>query len=295
MSDKVMTDYGRVRGGGHYSSTSNGETVIPKTTIIGNTYPLVGDTIINANSDMLEVTAMTDTEYTVRKYGSLKGDTGATGATGLGVRSIENGTPVVGDGKTETPVVVTYTDGKADSFIVAAQNGQDPRLDSILSGSAVPQSTNAIRLQDVDVSLPNTSATFGDYVIERKRLLWEGEKQIKVDYETVFSVSDIASGYPENFLSKTLEFWFGTSLTTVKHITRFRFDGMFNSTSYSMLVFGGYGGEPALYANQVLIRLQYPESEIIEMSFMQYRIEHNVMLTGMTKDAPRLYKIYLIE
>ena len=95
MSD---TNLGRVRGKGYYYSSSSSTTSIPKSTIAGTELmPLTGDTIVNSTYDLLRVTAVSSTAYTVIKYGNIKGTDGVTPAitvtatvdSGTGTPSVE--------------------------------------------------------------------------------------------------------------------------------------------------------------------------------------------------------------
>ena len=93
------SNLGRVQGGGFFGSTSTSATSIPKTTVKKEgVSPLVGDSIINANGDVCEIKAITNTDYTVTKYGSFKGGKGDAGASCLsGASAPANSTGNVGD------------------------------------------------------------------------------------------------------------------------------------------------------------------------------------------------------
>ena len=80
----METNLGRVRGAGVFGSTSTSTTSIATNTVkvSGGIVPLKGDTIINANGDLCEITAVTSTAYTVTKYGSIRGADGASGQEG---------------------------------------------------------------------------------------------------------------------------------------------------------------------------------------------------------------------
>lgn len=93
------SNLGRVQGGGFFGSTSTSATSIPKTTVKKEgVSPLVGDSIINANGDVCEIKAITDTDYTVTKYGSFKGGKGDAGASCLsGASAPASSTGNVGD------------------------------------------------------------------------------------------------------------------------------------------------------------------------------------------------------
>ena len=93
------SNLGRVQGGGFFGSTSTSATSIPKTTVKKEgVSPLVGDSIINANGDVCEIKAITNTDYTVTKYGSFKGGKGDAGASCLsGASAPASSTGNVGD------------------------------------------------------------------------------------------------------------------------------------------------------------------------------------------------------
>ncbi len=80
----ASSNLGRVQGGGFFGSSSTSTTSILKTEVQtnGSISPLVGDTIVNKNGDLCKITAITSTAYTVTKYGSIKGATGAQGSQG---------------------------------------------------------------------------------------------------------------------------------------------------------------------------------------------------------------------
>lgn len=56
---------------------------------------------------------------------STKGETGATGAAGVGVTNATAGTPTVADGKTTTPITFSLSDGSTKQVNVEAKNGVD--------------------------------------------------------------------------------------------------------------------------------------------------------------------------
>lgn len=128
MSD---TNLGRVQGKGYYYSSSSSTTSIPKSTIAGTELmPLTGDTIVNSNYDLLRVTAVASTAYTVTKYGNIKGADGSPGSPGSpGKNGTDGVTPSITvtatvDSGTGTPSVEVTKSGSdaAPSFKLAFSN-----------------------------------------------------------------------------------------------------------------------------------------------------------------------------
>lgn len=69
---------------------------------------------------------------------STKGETGATGAAGVGVTNATAGTPIVADGKTTTPITFSLSDGSTKQINVEAKNGVDGQSNySLLSNIPV--------------------------------------------------------------------------------------------------------------------------------------------------------------
>lgn len=125
MSD---TNLGRVQGKGYYYSSSSSTTSIPKSTIAGTELmPLTGDTIVNSNYDLLRVTAVGSTAYTVTKYGNIKGANGSNGSPGKdGTNGVTPSITVTAtvDSGTGTPSVEVTKSGTdaSPSFKLAFSN-----------------------------------------------------------------------------------------------------------------------------------------------------------------------------
>ena len=101
-----------------------------------NRQPLVDNLLIvysNASQyALMKVSAVTSTAATLivkdnseANIVSTKGATGAKGADGVGITNATAGEPIVADGKTTTPITLSFSDGTTKEFNVEAQNGTD--------------------------------------------------------------------------------------------------------------------------------------------------------------------------
>ena len=88
----------------------------------------------------------------VTKNMTIKGD------DGVGIKTIESGTPVITEEKTTTPITVTLTDETTQNFNVEAQNGSGG--DNVLTKPTTPPSTTQIVA--VDNTNTQTMISIGD-------------------------------------------------------------------------------------------------------------------------------------
>ena len=138
-----------------------------------NRQPLVDNLLIvysNANQyALMKVSAVTSTAATLivkdnsaANIVSTKGDTGATGPQGIGVKSITSETPTVVNDKTNTPITITLTDNTTVDLVVSAENGKDGTSGTVDIVQATGQSTTAVMSQKAVTDELNKKANSAD-------------------------------------------------------------------------------------------------------------------------------------
>ena len=153
------------------------DTILKKDKTIGlfyedklNRIPVVNDTLLIVGSGNQYCIGTVTRVNTITKacdiqcgtVVSTKGDTGATGPQGIGVKSITSGTPTVVNDKTNTPITITLTDNTTVDLVVSAKNGKDGTSATVDIVQATGQSATAVMSQKAVTDELNTKANTSD-------------------------------------------------------------------------------------------------------------------------------------